>query len=37
MKFKLSESGFEDFQDKEENNYIGVGKVYIYGRTLFHL
>jgi hypothetical protein len=35
----LSESGcpgFEDLQDKEENNYIGVGKVYIYGRTLFH-
>ena len=40
VKPKLSESGcpgFEDFQDKEENNYIGVGKVYIYGRTLFHL
>jgi hypothetical protein len=39
VKPKLSESGypgFKDFQDKEENNYIGVGKVYIYGRTLFH-
>jgi len=36
----LSESGcpgFEDLQDKEENNYIGGWKVYIYGRTLFHL
>jgi len=29
----LSESGFEDFQDKEENNYIGVGKVYIWAHT----
>jgi hypothetical protein len=28
--------GFKDLQDKEENNYIGIGKAYIYGRTLSH-